>query len=292
MRKAMGLGFLGAILLLGASVLGSGNGDVVIHLNGGDDVAYIGDTNTVEIWMRNDAGLTDMTIGFEFNIGRERTFLPGDYHNGDWTFPDEVVTAFDDIIWQVMLCGYDPTNTLRQYAFSCHAAANRLASHTEYFLAATMLVEIPPGQDELAYGFVIDNVNYNISSGRYLEWEFVEESQAYAPDFHGSSNESVTNASAPARRFHIVNHDRGPCCAGTVGDVNGSGGDPTIGDVVALIDHLFVSNCGLFCTAEADINQSGGEYAVSGPGGDISIGDVSLLIDHLFVNGTPLPTCR
>jgi hypothetical protein len=84
-----------------------------------------------------------------------------------------------------------------------------------------------------------------------------------------------------------------PCCAGRVGDANGDGDDePTIGDVSVLIDAKFITgSCsGIACTAEGDINQSGG----SGPEcDDITIGDISMLIDYLFITGSSLglPDC-
>jgi len=79
------------------------------------------------------------------------------------------------------------------------------------------------------------------------------------------------------------------CCVGQVGDVNAEGGDePTISDVSALIDHLFISGVALICLEEADVNQSGGAEPTPA---DITISDISMLIDHLFISGTPLPAC-
>jgi subtilisin family serine protease len=73
------------------------------------------------------------------------------------------------------------------------------------------------------------------------------------------------------------------CCAGQVGDVNGTGGDePTIGDISCLIDYLFIHYVTSFeCFGEADINQDM----------VISIADVSVLIDNLFISGKPLNAC-
>lgn len=82
------------------------------------------------------------------------------------------------------------------------------------------------------------------------------------------------------------------CCQGRVGDVNGSGEDePTIGDISAIIDHLFVTETPLWCPAEADINQSGGEDPQQGQSGDITIGDLSLLIEYMFLETGSLPDC-
>jgi len=82
----------------------------------------------------------------------------------------------------------------------------------------------------------------------------------------------------------------GTCCSGRVGDANGAGGDePTIGDISAMIDLLFISGNPnvIACYLEADVNQSGG---LSPIGDDITIGDISILIDYMFMNGAYDPT--
>jgi len=80
------------------------------------------------------------------------------------------------------------------------------------------------------------------------------------------------------------------CCVGRVGDANDSGDDdPTIGDISALIDALFISGEPgvIHCLGEADVNQSG----VSNPtADDLTIGDISILIDYLFISGAYDPT--
>jgi hypothetical protein len=83
------------------------------------------------------------------------------------------------------------------------------------------------------------------------------------------------------------------CCVGRVGDANGSGSDePTIGDIVAIIDFLFgtMSPSSVPCLAEADVNLSGGQSPTRA---DITIGDISRLIDYLFITGESLglPDC-
>ena len=77
--------------------------------------------------------------------------------------------------------------------------------------------------------------------------------------------------------------ERTSCCVGRVGDANFSGDDePTIGDISALIDMLFVSEQDLPCLAEADINASGGPNPTRA---DITISDISKLIDYMFITG-------
>ena len=74
------------------------------------------------------------------------------------------------------------------------------------------------------------------------------------------------------------------CCEGTVGDANGDGhAQPTIGDISAIIDLLFVTEKPLGCYQEADINRSAGGLNVTKA--DITVGDISYLIDYLFITG-------
>jgi hypothetical protein len=80
-----------------------------------------------------------------------------------------------------------------------------------------------------------------------------------------------------------------PCCVGKVGNVNDLGGDePTIGDVAALVDMLFVSHRQASCLLEADVNQSGEANPMVT---DITIADISVLVDHLFINRAALLDC-
>jgi len=88
--------------------------------------------------------------------------------------------------------------------------------------------------------------------------------------------------------------DQPGCCLGRVGDVNYNGADePTVADISALVDHLFMSGAALRCTTEADVNQSGGSNPEPGPNGDVTVADISILIDYLFLTGPSLglPNC-
>jgi hypothetical protein len=82
------------------------------------------------------------------------------------------------------------------------------------------------------------------------------------------------------------------CCLDLVGDANGDGTTwPTIGDVTAMIDAMFIAvdKRLLHCLAEADVNQSGG---VAPDSDDITIGDLSILIEYLFLGtGATMPDC-
>jgi hypothetical protein len=89
------------------------------------------------------------------------------------------------------------------------------------------------------------------------------------------------------KRCFVIN-----CCSGLTGDVNGVGGDePTISDVVTLVDYLFVSRNQPDCLDEADVNTSGTLLSPPLDWRDVTISDVALLVSHLFVNHEPLPGC-
>jgi len=82
------------------------------------------------------------------------------------------------------------------------------------------------------------------------------------------------------------------CCQGRIGDVNGRDGEePTLGDIMMLVDHLFLTQGPLWCVAEADVDQSGGTDPQQGSGSDITLGDIMMLVNHIFLTGVPLPNC-
>jgi hypothetical protein len=82
------------------------------------------------------------------------------------------------------------------------------------------------------------------------------------------------------------------CCAGTVGDANGSGDeDPTIGDITVLIDFLFLDGEAPWCLSEADANLSGTILNPPLDLGDLTIGDIATLIDFIFMDLEVLPNC-
>ena len=73
------------------------------------------------------------------------------------------------------------------------------------------------------------------------------------------------------------------CCVGMTGNIDCSPDQVvSLGDLTALIDHLFISLAPPCCVWEADIDGNMG----------ISLGDLTKLIDHLFISLNPLPDCR
>jgi len=105
----------------------------------------------------------------------------------------------------------------------------------------------------------------------------------YSPSFRASSYEYT-----PELRDGSI---RLGCCLGRVGDVDGVGGDePSLADVMALVDLMYISGAAPDCWTEADVNQSGG-YSAGRT--DITLGDLMMLVTYLFIPGTSvqLPDC-
>ena len=78
-----------------------------------------------------------------------------------------------------------------------------------------------------------------------------------------------------------------PCCWGTRGNVDNSEDETLgLGDLTAMIDHLFISFAPLNCYEEANMDLSQPE----GPG-SIGLGDLTVLIEYLFVLFGEPPPC-
>ena len=98
----------------------------------------------------------------------------------------------------------------------------------------------------------------------------------------GSSENFKINAGFVQEFLHPVPPT---CCVGSTGNVDG---DPTdfvdIGDLVALIDYLFISRTVPDCMEEANVDGR--------PDGIVDIGDLAALIDYLFISFTLPAPCQ
>lgn len=204
-----------------AESLRSGLGDVIVQLNGGDNVAYIGDTNTVEVWVKNDAPLTTINLWFEFIIGRNYQFDPSHGSIG-YTNPEGDVQSYLDLHaenaeinnWSPDTLEFGSTDMFPPI-FPAHA------SHT---LSYTMQIYIEPNQSELADGLCI-NCTTNPA-----HWYFAEDGIPYRPTFNG-----YPHASAPPLCFDIVETTTPAIC----GDVN-CDNLCNVSDAVWIINYVFV----------------------------------------------------
>ena len=100
---------------------------------------------------------------------------------------------------------------------------------------------------------------------------------------------SNTSTGYSDQRMFDIAIAEGSCCQGKVGNVDGRDGDePTLADIMVLVDMLFITGNQPECLLEADINQSGGADPTRE---DITLGDVMYLVDHLFIDKSELHNC-
>ncbi|MBU0985072.1 MAG: hypothetical protein KKA42_14455, partial [candidate division Zixibacteria bacterium] len=83
------------------------------------------------------------------------------------------------------------------------------------------------------------------------------------------------------------------CCVGSKGDIVLEGnceardGVVDVGDLTALIDHLFGTFSALCCEESADVAPLAGPQD-----GVVDVGDLTAVIDHLFITFPALPSCN
>ena len=137
---------------------------------------------------------------------------------------------------------------------------------------------LPAGANEIAYIIEFSTIQNEI--GRHI----CVDSTSQLGAWEWKSGPSPTQPDWTGHCFELVE-----CCTGTTGDANGDGQfEPTVSDIGAIVDFLFISGVPPFCLPEADANQSGG---ASPTGADITVSDIGVLVDHLFITGAPLPVC-
>jgi hypothetical protein len=258
----------------GTAAFASGVGDVEIRLNGCANMAFIGLPNTVEIWIKNDANLDSMRLGFEFDIGRNFLFNPA------WGSHGYVNEEGDAVgVWNVNGLGVDPyidNVNPDQILLYGGSSTGGLPIHTTHSLCYTMQVAILSGQTPLADGFCVDNVFIPPQGA----WYFVDFGAEYPPDFQGNTNSSSSNPDAPPVCFDIVD----PCYAD--GDVNNDGVPLSMSDYLKLIEYVQA------CTYTPPVLYKCDLYG----DGVIDQKDVDVYADYFaqgmgaFICGYPVPT--
>lgn len=202
--------------------LRSGLGDVIVLLNGGANEAYIGDSNIIEIWIKNDAELKTIDMKFEFIIGRNYQFNPN-YGSIGYSNPEGDVQSCFDLDAEIAEINNWSPDTLE--VGSTHMFSPHFPPHTSHTIAYTMQIYIEPGQSELADGLCIK------CSTDPVRWFFDEfMGLRYYPTFNG-----YPHTSAPPLCFDIVEYSPPTVC----GDTN-CDGVSNVSDAVWIINYVFV----------------------------------------------------
>jgi hypothetical protein len=215
-----------AILLL--PQLCFGGSDVCIHLNGGDDVVYNGEWNTLEVWIENDYDLESMMLSFEISW-HSSVSISWNMSHGTWPPVQQhgrAINAFD----MFFLANHDFDNVSADHiSLMGLAQLNRLpAGPSELCYSLEFMATAPA---EVPIGFCVQPFDYNTTPPE-ADWFFYDYVNGeHAPDFCGIPVTDIDNPVAPPACFDVTQPAYGDC------DNNGTGG--TVADFVYLLDYLF-----------------------------------------------------
>ncbi len=223
--KAIAIIFL-AFFGLSGTAFSYGNGDFTVYLNGGDNVAYIGQVNTLEIWIANDDVVMGMSPAIVITFS---TSLQWDMGYGShppvneegravncWNLPDLVISqGFDNISPDSIMIG----------GAAMPGLAGLPIGPSE--LCYTLQFTIPAGQPEMADAISIVPCLYPPAA----TWTFSDAYGGYPPDFCDNPVASEVTPVAPPATFDVV---RQRVC----GDVDCSN-SVNIADCVYTINYIF-----------------------------------------------------
>jgi len=184
----------------------SGLGNVEVRLNGGgpDNYVILDTVNTLEFVITNDAELSGMSLGFEFDWDASFTVNWDDSYGNHPPVNEEndAVGAMTMFNVNGLLDDVSPDTVLWGGAAypggGLPADADGRLCYTMQFTAT--------GSNQAPNGFCIDN----IMVGPAGTWNFTDNSGAFPPDFQGCANSATNDPDAPQVCFDV---DIPPCFA-------------------------------------------------------------------------------
>jgi hypothetical protein len=242
------------------------SGDVWISLNGGDDKAYIGWNNVLEIWIANSNNLSVLSTAFAVQYLTSLSWITP---YGCCPAGTPYVTAHgdaDSTIWDLgcgIICATVHVDSLSPdtLLLAGSAATAGLPAHPTHSLCYTLKFQIP-----VAGGFCVDNIFFNPPPG---PWRFTfSGGPAIVPFFQGVASTSPTNPDAPQVCFDVAVPPY------LQGDANNDG-IVDISDAVYLIAFIFSGGPAPSIYDAGDCNCDG----------IIDISDVVYLIAYIFQGG-------
>lgn len=206
-------------------------GNIEVHMNGpGQDVVFLNDWNTMEIWIENTDLIYAMLLSFELT----------------WTDNYHVIILDDNRSGE---CGCDFIDATQCFFWTtglyCWNAIDGHSSDGFRFGGISVpLYGIPPGESRKIYSirfFFAGPASedelcvrpYAYSEG--TNWEFCCSPSGYTPDFHDAPVSDSENPDAPPVCFDVTSVPQVLC-----GDANCSD-RVDIDDVVYLIGYIFSS---------------------------------------------------
>jgi hypothetical protein len=291
------LGVVALILLASSSVLGQGSIFGAVFRSGGavpgnGEISFFGylDDTDEELRIETSVG-AGYDAGFWFddfqNYQTESPGNPYDYHFYDLAQGEGVI-----------LSGAIPDNSFQQEDVTLSAISwPPPPSDPSGRFSSGEAIEVTwvddPGLSVHVYRrtvpsagsfFRVDDPSGSLSNAGVIGGLFVDSpvdsSQSYQ---YLLIAEDAQARLGPHSAVFTVSYEAS-CCL-LRGDVNHSGSLPLdIGDLIYLVDYMFVGGAAPVCLEEADINGDG--LAT------IDIADLIYLIDYMFLSGPPPPPCR
>ena len=206
-------------LFLIVSSFTSANGafDVSVHFNGGSDVLYIGEDNTLEVYITNSLPVEGMTLGFEFSNSAGSFELVTPYGSRPTPPSAPYVMEHGDAIDNFVGIGYLhvsvtklPDSIMFGGADISAGTATDFPVHQSPTLCYSMKIRIPAGLAPAQAAFCVNNIFFPPAA----QWLMVCQDgggtgYTYVPTFQGQENVSASNPDAPAVCFDLV--QRPPC---------------------------------------------------------------------------------
>ncbi len=245
----------------------SGSSDVQIHLNGGADVFYLGEENTIEVWMAN----ANRACAISFNFGLASPYTI------EWVSPygthpidAPVIREEGDAVGRFNLPDLIVVDRSLPDTIIIAGASlpgpDWMPVHLTHALCYTGKIRLIDAQPTIG-GICFDNIFVPPAANWMCDFGSGER----VPHFQGQPNTSGANPDAPAVCFDIIERPY------VKGDADGTG-ILNVADVVFLIQYIFGGG-------PAPVPLESGDADCNG---FISVPDAVYLILYIFAGG-PAP---
>lgn len=193
------------MVLVGVTAFAEVPGDISVELNGGKNVAYIGETNTVEIWITNAKPLYGMTVGLQISSSGKYEIKTNKKGNPVVTENGDVVGAFD--LGGLQAVGKIDSKAKDSMLIGGASLNKPFPAHKKKTLCYSFEIMIPKDEKEAKGGLCIDNIFYP-PAGSWLMDEG-QNGNSFCPTYQGKENpgkksgSALKDADAPAVCFDI-----------------------------------------------------------------------------------------
>jgi hypothetical protein len=194
-----------ALMLVVPCAYGDGNGDVSLRITNPKGDKYenevvIGETNTLEIWIANDATLLGASWGFELEFDCKREWIMDPEHKDTLPEAEELNRAKGAFNMPHLMIKCSLGNGKVDSLMLGGAAMNAGLDKGKSEIAYKLQFEIPKEAAPKKNGLCIRPIFYPPAGS----WTSTDSDGGYAPSFNGQPTLSETHPRAKAICFDIV----------------------------------------------------------------------------------------